>query len=173
MTQRHGRRRPRAFSIDFLENRTLLNAARPSSPTAEVRTDAAASSIHVTLKGSDLYSSSYEVGNGTVFIYDISANGHVAKLGRIHLQASSMSVVVGREVFISQGKGTLSDSHGDQESLTFSGTELYHSPKKPSFSLSGTVTGGSGRFANATGSLSATGTAPSAKTIQLSLTVPI
>ncbi len=175
MRGNHQRRR-HAFSIDFLEDRALLNAALPSAPTADVHTDT--SSLHVKLAGSNLYSSSHYTNGRLVMIYDINANGHVAKLGHVNLQGS-YSITFSDEIpgkhpgfvySISQGTGTLSDSHGDQVFLSYGGSDLIRN-KKGTFSLSGAVTGGSGSYAGATGSMHANGTAKSLEAIQLSLTL--
>jgi hypothetical protein len=179
MVRRHShRRRCRTFSFDFLESRALLNAAHPSAPTQEVRTDAAAPVLHVKLTGSNLYSSLYNIPGETVLVYDINAKGRVSKLGQFHFRASYSvapnvaAQVQGHAFSITQGSGTLGDSRGDQLFLSFSGTELYQK-RKNTYSLGGAVTGGSGLYANATGSLSANGRAPSPKTIQLALTLDL
>jgi hypothetical protein len=179
MIRRHRYRRAcHAFSIDFLESRALLNAALPSAPTAEIRTDAAASSLHVKLTGSDLYSSTYNLPGEMVLVYDVNAHGRVSKLGQVHLQASYSTdpdyaaVGPGHVFSIFQGTGTLRDSRGDQLFLTFSGSDIYQN-RKDTFSLNGAVIGGSGLYANATGSLSANGKAPTPKTIQLELTLDL
>jgi hypothetical protein len=165
MTSRYSRRRRRAAFIDFLEGRTLLNAAHPAPPTAEVRVTDAAGAIHLKLTGTNHYSSDYFLPTSDpssslqVMVYDINAQGRAAHLGRVRLQASyntASDSAAGFDAFqIWGGTGTLTDAYGDQLSLTFSG--LSSGGKKITVNLNGAITGGTGSFAGVSGTLSATG----------------
>lgn len=172
--------RRRSLSVDFLEGRALLNAGRPQAPAAEVRIADVAGPLQITLTGSNRYISDYFIPTSNPYnpvqasIYDINARGRAGKLGQFRLQASYNTGSDGADGYqafaIWQGTGTLSDSKGDQLSLTFSGVSA---PRRGKYlyNLTGAVVEGTGSFANTTGTLTATGRElPHAK-IQLHLTV--
>ncbi len=74
--------------------------------------------------------------------------------------------------------GSLTDAHGDQLFLSFTGTESNrrqaHSDRdKVTDSLHGQITGGTGQFAGATGSMGGTGAAKGRDGFSLNLTLDV
>jgi len=181
MIRGHDRRRCcRNFSLEWLEGRTLLNAAHPSATAAEVRRVDATGPLHIKFTGSNRYSSTISIPTSNplepveALVYVIDAQGRAARLGRVHLQASydtASNSAAGFHAFsIFNGTGTLTDAHGDQLSVTFSGTSQPRG-KNVLSTLNGAVSGGTGSFAGATGTLSATGRELPHGRIQLNVTV--
>jgi hypothetical protein len=180
------RRRARQIPYDVLEGRLLLSGDRPRGPAAEVRTDAAATSLRVKLNGTEFLQSLPIVNPGPniqyTSTYNVSAQGHVAKIGPVQFSGSYNLLVTYVDYKptsaypISQGTGILSDSRGDQLAATFAGTthnrRMPHSDKyEVTSSFTGEVTGLTGQYAGMTGSLSGTGRLKGRDGISLALTI--
>ena len=133
-------------------NRTLL----PSSAAAALLTLAvagattapAAASPRVPFKASDSGSAEVVGSSGDVIRTKDVGVGHGTHVGRYTLLgAETINVVTGA---ITEGSFTLTAANGDTLSGTYSGEAL---PGLTGYTVTGPVTGGTGRFAGVSGSL--------------------
>ena len=91
----------------------------------------------------------------------IEAEGEVLHCGRTTLNAENCSQVTSQQGgVIENGFGTLTSANGDKINLAYSGTYVFdtYPPTMGTFSLTGTIVGGTGRFEDATGSIDIGGT---------------
>jgi hypothetical protein len=153
--------RHQALRVETLESRDLMSAVGASAESAaELKRVAKAIGIHQvygSLEGQGTQKG--KPGRGTdTFL----AAGPEAPLGvgtfngkAKYTAALENNVVVGYD--LANGTGTLVDSSGDKLDIQFTGA-IYESGTTYAFSWSGTVDGGTHRFAKAAGSFEAYGT---------------
>ncbi len=153
--------RHQALRVETLESRDLMSAiAVADRPAAELKRVAKATGIHQvygSLEGQMVQAG--KPGQGTD---KFLAAGPEAPLGTGTFNGKSRyraalenGAIVGYDLV--NGTGTLVDSSGAKLDIQFTGA-IYESGPGYAFSWSGTVAGGSGRFAKASGSLQAYGT---------------
>ena len=182
------KRRPSHARFELLEGRLLLNAARPHAPAAEVRADAGTMVVKAKVSGTEFLSTPYTGTPTPTFQFPatfvVQAQGQAKKIGRVQLAGHFTALVSyinyrpGPVFPISQGVASLTDAHGDQLFLSFTGTESNrrqaHSDRdKVTDSLHGQITGGTGQFAGATGSMGGTGAAKGRDGFSLNLTLDV
>jgi hypothetical protein len=102
----------------------------------------------VPLKGMDTFSSVVIGGSGSVIYTADSGSGTATHLGLFTMAASE--VVDFASMTVRNGTFTLTAANGDTVSGTYSGTIL---PGLVGYHVSGPITGGTGRFAGATGAI--------------------
>jgi hypothetical protein len=182
------KRRPWHARLEVLEGRLLLNAARPHAPAAEVRAEAGTTVVKAKVSGTEFLSTPYTGIPTPTFQFPatfvVQAQGQAKKFGRVQLAGHYTALVSylnyrpGPIYPISQGLASLTDAHGDQLFMSFTGTESNrpqaHSDRsKVKDSLHGQITGGTGQFAGATGSMSATGTSKGRDGFSLNLALDV
>jgi hypothetical protein len=147
--RRYGNRR---FRFEILEARALLSAAGlPAHPAAEVAP--LARTHHETIKGS--FSGTVSVAQG---VASFKSSGTASVLGAATCDGSEFyTLEKHHSVKYTGGTATLTDSSGDTIDLSFTGTGHVKSTTDLTFSLKGSVSGGSGTYAGATGSFSGKG----------------
>ena len=92
---------------------------------------------------------------------NLEAEGEVLHCGRTTLNAANCSRVTSQQGGeIENGSATLTAANGDIIYVSYSGTFVFdtYPPTMGTFSISGTITGGTGRFEGATGSIDLGGT---------------
>ena len=149
------KRRARTFRLESLEDRSLLNAALPASPTAEVhalKTTVVTQTVQGTLKGA--FSASKHAAS-------LMGSGPLSVLGETEINGqykSTVNLKTGK-LTISGGTATLTFATGTLK-VKYTGSGQYANDEL-TFTLKGTVTGGTGAFKGATGTFTASnGTAP-------------
>jgi hypothetical protein len=161
---RYDRRRFPRDPFDRLEERTLLNGAFHRAPAAEVRSLAPSPLNHVKFKGSDnVNGNAFDSAGNPAEQFNIQATGRIKRMGTFQL-AGSFDVLdegtSGKTANISpidDGTATLTDSQGDQLRVSFGGTATYFLKKmSDTMSWSGTITGGTGAYQDATGTFMGT-----------------
>ena len=101
---------------------------------------------------------SCDPGWGTI---NLEAEGEVLHCGRTTLYAENCSQATSQQGGeIENGFSTLTAANGDQIYVAYSGTFVFdtYPPTMGTFSLTGTIIGGTGRFEGATGSIDIGGT---------------
>jgi hypothetical protein len=162
-------RRTSSFQCEALEDRCLLNAAIPASPTAEIH----------TLKKTVLIQTVQGTLNGTFAVKGLTVSlmgtGNLLNLGATIITGKFKLVVNSKTHVATVTLGTASLTSGaDKIKLSFTGSGR-DSSGVLSFSIKkGLITGGSGHFKAATGSFKASGTALElAGTFQINLTATV
>jgi hypothetical protein len=167
--------RPR---LEFLESRALLSViGAPAGSAAEVSI-LAKKPVHVqTIRGSLDGQGVVTAGNDVQGQESLTATGQAASLGTIafsgqlNYQANVASAV--HTVSYSNGSGTIT-AQGGQIFVSFAGSGKHRGPSSFSLSLHGSLKGGTGQFAGATGSLSGKGSLnDQAETFSLSFTLKL
>jgi hypothetical protein len=105
----------------------------------------------VPLTGKDTFSSTVIGGSGSVIYTADSGSGTATHLGRFTMTAGETV----DSMTVRNGTFTLAAANGDTVSGTYSGTIL---PGLVGYHVSGPITGGTGRFAGATGAIIFDGT---------------
>jgi hypothetical protein len=113
----------------------------------------AAAGDSVPLTGKDAFSSSVVGGSGTAIETVDTGSGTLAHLGQFTMAASETVELAASSV--SDGVFTLTAANGDTVQGTYSGTVL---PGLVGYHVTGPITGGTGRFAGATGTIVFDGT---------------
>jgi len=90
-----------------------------------------------------------------MFIQKVTGTGIASHLGESTFEAISRVTVSGQPPFTVTGQRTITAANGDQIFTTFSGTSTPMGPGINSTRLHDVVTGGTGRFKNASGSFEA------------------
>ena len=111
------------------------------------------SAKNVPLKGRDMFSSVVIGGSGSVIYTADSGSGTATHLGRFTMTATEAVDLA--SMTVRNGTFTLTAANRDTVSGTYSGTIL---PGLVGYHVSGPITGGSGRFAGATGEIIFDGT---------------
>jgi hypothetical protein len=102
----------------------------------------------VPFKATDTGAATVVGGSGTVIRTADTGSGHASHLGRFTLEAGeTIDLATGT---ITNGFYTMTAANGDSVTGTYSGQAL---PGLTGYEVSGPVTGGTGRFASATGFL--------------------
>lgn len=118
-----------------------------------VATGSAGAGDNVPLKGKDTFSSNVIGGSGTSIQTADNGSGTATHLGRYTMAASETVDLVAMTV--TNGVFTLTTANGDTVNGSYSGTIL---PGLAGYLVSGPITGGTGRFADATGTITFNGT---------------
>ncbi len=109
----------------------------------------------VPFKGS--YITSFVVVQGPPnIIQNVSGTGNVSPLGASTFEATANVTATATPPFVVTGKRTITASNGDQLFTTFTGTSTPVVNGMNGADLNETITGGTGRFANATGNFNTT-----------------
>ena len=160
--------RRRCFHCEALEDRSLLSAVAGLA-TADVQ-PLKAKTVTEVIQGTMTGSFRYSVAGVVTF----SCSGDLSKVGEAS-GSGHYSVALNSKTLKSKdtnGTATFIVSTGNWISVKFTGSgkeskgELVHS-------FTGTITGGSGQFAGATGSFSASSTAPVAYSGTFSMTLKL
>ena len=161
-------RRPRSFPLEPLEGRSLLSTIIPAlnSPATVESLNHQVPFVGIAT-GMDTSVTPITGGVATSF----SATGVATHFGRFTLVANDRDYSTSpTTLMIEDGVGTLTRTNGDQLALTYHGTGTIIGGTLVS-DVDITITGGTGRFAGATGSLvsdhSVTNLATGAETIPL------
>jgi len=154
----HKVRQSRRFRLELLESRELLSAVGlPAHQVADVsplaRTHREIIKGSLSGHGSVIPISTFQ---GTTFF---SASGTATVLGSATFEGSvAYAANKHRAVKYTLGAGTLADLSGDQLTVSFSGSGRDTGAADFNFLMKGHVTGGTGTFAGAAGSITAKGT---------------
>ncbi len=164
----------RSFRLESLEERSLLSVAMPSSVAALVQPMKAPKLVTSTLTGS--LTGTHQEGAGhlitTMTHGNLTVNGSTVILA-VSGPGEYKLTEVGHAAKwkISGGTATFTDSAGDSLKTTFTGSAQATSLFTSSFSIKGKVTGGSGVFKGATGTLSASGVSDLDGTLRENITL--
>jgi len=154
--------RNRALRLEALEQRELLSTAvahaRPAIEVSPLARKLGGEIINGWLVGQGVWTPRAKFqGKNT-----ITASGPATPIGAVTFNGSTAykaavqdHAIVGYN--LENGVGTLTDSSGDRLNIHFTGV-LYENGTSYAFSWTGTVNGGTGQFARATGNFSAWGT---------------
>ena len=147
-------KRTRSFHCEALEDRSLLNAAIPASPKAEIHTLKQTSVIQ-TIQGS--LSGPYSGENQQV---TTSGKGTLTVIGPVTMtgQYRTKLNLKTHSLTMTGGTGTMTNGT-DSVSVKFTGSGKIGNGEI-TFTMKGTITGGTGHYKGATGSFSSYGTAP-------------
>ena len=146
-------RRAGSFQFEALEDRSLLNAAIPASPTAQIQTlKKTALPQHIQGPLSGTFSE-------TNHLVSLSGKGSLLVLGETNLtgQYKTSLNLKTLKLTITGGTATLA-SGANTINVKYTGSGKYANGLITS-TMKGSITGGSGAFKGATGSFSASGTA--------------
>lgn len=113
----------------------------------------AAAGDHVPLKGHDTFSAAVVGGSGSIVETSDRGSGTVTHMGSFTMVASETVDLAAMTV--TNGRFTLTAANGDTVNGTYSGTIL---PGLVGYLVAGPITGGTGRFAGATGEIVFDGT---------------
>jgi hypothetical protein len=161
-TSRQTRRssRPR---LEIMESRALLSAVgHPAVPAADVSILAKKTTVHVLNSKGSLSGYAIQTSGSDLQGHEsLNASGQGSSLGAItfsgqeNFKATITSKV--HKVSYTSGKGTLT-APGGEILVSFTGLGNPHTnPDRFALTLQGSVTGGTGKFAHATGSFSGQG----------------
>jgi hypothetical protein len=134
-------------------NRLLSGAGLLALAAATVTVGVAAAGNQVPLKARDSGSFAVVAAAGTVIQTSDTASGEGTQLGRYTMVAGERIDLVSGE--ITQGYFTITAANGDTLTGTYSGKAL---GGLTGYDVSGPITGGTGRFAGATGTIVFNGT---------------
>jgi len=152
-------RRASSFQFETLEDRSLLNAAIPASPTAQVHALKAVvltQTVQGTLTGT-FAAQDHTVSTSGNGILSSSHPGTVVGATAMTGQYKTSLNIKTLKLTITGGTATLTSGVGTIN-VKYTGSGKY--ANELTFTLKGTITGGTGQFKGATGTFSGTGTAP-------------
>ncbi len=153
----HKRLRSRRFRLELLESRELLSViGLPDHPAAAISPLAKPKGETITgnLSGrATLHPTTFTQGTTTY-----TATGNTTVLGPTTL-SGSVAYSTNKHFVITYTKGTatLTDLSGDQIKVSYTGKGHVLSPFESSFTVKGSVIGGTGTFTKAVGKFNATG----------------
>ena len=153
--------RNRALRLETLEQRELLSTAvahiRPAVEVSPLAKKAVGQIINGWLVGQGVWTPRGPFrGKNTLAASGPATIGAVNFTGSLaYTAARQNNVIVGYN--LTNGVGTFTNSNGEKVYVHFTGA-LYESGTDYAFSWTGTVNGGTGQFARATGNFSAWGT---------------
>ncbi len=154
--------RNRTLRLEALEQRELMSTAvahiRPAAEVSPLAKKAVGGIINGWLVGVGVWTprGPYQGKNTLAASGPASSIGAVTFNGSVAFKAAQQNkVTIGYN--LENGVGTLTDSSGQKLNIHFTGA-LYESGTAYAFSWTGTVAGGTGKFARATGKFSAWGT---------------
>jgi len=158
---RNNRNGRRAFRLETLEGRELLSVARPLGLVAEV---AKTSLVHPALiKGRVVGFQApagqyYQVPPGYA---SFSGHGSATALGYVNLGSQHVATptnAAGTLFDLTNGSAIVTSQPGEQIFVAYTGAATVPNRAKSTFTLQGTITGGTGRFDGVTGTFTASGT---------------
>ena len=147
----------RSLRLEFLEDRNLLSVVTPKGITAEV---VRAEATPVTTITGHLQGLPATAGLYTPTLpgrHSYSGHGTARPLGNALFSAQEVETTSGSTVSITHGSAQLYDYKGDELFVVYTGTGRTARHKPTAISLTGSVTSGTHRFLNETGTFSATG----------------
>jgi len=159
-------KRRQTFRLEFLEGRELLSVAQPAAlreliQAARVATPAPITAIMGRAVGFPASAGEFFQPNPGYVSY--SGHGSAQPLGYVnfginHLQTKTAINASGTTFSLSNGSALLGTKKNETIFIAYTGTAVSPTRGIPRFNLAGTITGGTGRFAGATGTFSAAGT---------------
>jgi hypothetical protein len=149
MMTRRDRSTRHVYSLETLEGRALMSALTAvPAPPAEVAPLAHRLPFSGTTVGSFQADPVTTTG---VFSVTTTSSGHLSHLGKVTLTTHDTTIFTSPTSYIViNGTGTFTADDGDQISLTYTGSAVVSSGESMD-TLNFVVTGGTGRFAHATG----------------------
>jgi hypothetical protein len=171
-------KRPRRPCLETLESRELLSViGAPAHSSAEVSILAKKPPKVQTIKGSLNGQAMVTSGNDLSGHESLTGTGSATPVGAISFSGhvNYLFKVTGsvHTVTYSKGGGSI-NAPGGQLFVSFSGSGKHTGPSKFSLLLHGTVTGGTGQYAHATGSFTGQGNIDDrAQTFSLSFTLKV
>lgn len=155
-TARERAKERRNLRLEFLEERNLLSVVTPHAVAAEVATTTKITTILTHVQGLPAAAGLYTQTLPGYQSY--SGHGSSSQIGRVLFSAQQVETTTGTTVAITNGNGQMYDYKGDELFIAYSGTATTAAHKLTTISLTGTVTSGTRRFLNETGTFTATGT---------------
>ncbi len=158
MTSRQ--RSGRAVNLEFLEDRALLSAAAVTHPAALVASAAAPKAPAVIQGNLTGLAQPYINAKAPAYNTVITASGNASgRAGLVSLVAYQKSGISGATALITNGRAVINIPGAGKTLLTVTYTGQGHateSKTSQTLSLTGTITGGGGAYAGATGTFKAT-----------------
>jgi hypothetical protein len=142
--------------LDSLERREMLSVVKPAAIVAAATSSQAVTTITGHIVGFPATAGVYV----RTLLASYSGHGHATPLGYVNWgsqQLNSATNAAGTAFSITKGTGLVSDAAGAQVFFKYTGDATIVG-KITSFNLMGTITSGTGPFANAGGTMSAFGT---------------
>jgi hypothetical protein len=153
------RKTRRTFRLEALEGRQLLSVASARAIAAEVASAATPiTAITGRIQGqtapSPLYFKKPAIFNG------FSGHAYTKQVGYIEFGGMDVpggTITTGNTVSITLGSGLFTDKRGEKIYVSYSGTETLSTPTSGTFTVTGNITSGTGRFNGITGAFAASG----------------
>ncbi len=146
----------RSLRLEFLEDRKLLSTATPHGIAAEVAKTKTITSFSGHIQGGPASSGLYMTTSPGY--HSFSGVGSSRAVGNLLFSAQEMINISGSTASITNGRALFTTYKGDNLFVSFTGTGTIATHRPTRFTLTGTVTGGNGRFHDETGTFAATGT---------------
>ena len=176
--RRDGKRRRPAFQTEFLEARELLSVAKPAALTETIHAAAVPAKFQM-IKGrvGGTPASAGLFFQAPAGFTSYSGHGTASPLGFItygnsQLQTLSSTTATSRTFAITFGSATIGTRKNETFFISYTGTAVAARSGKTTFTLTGVITGGTGRFSGVTGTFSATGSVAGVKTVTSFVLVP-
>jgi hypothetical protein len=162
MSTTNGRSRDRRdVRLEYLEDRNLLSVIKPHGIAAEVVRASATTitSIVGRVVGSPAPYGLLAAARPGDVAY--SSHGTAAPVGFVYMGFEHVQTVDATNpaiLHLTNGSAVLTTIKGDQITIAYTGTDMLPASGPSTFTLTGKVTGGTGRFNAVTGDFAATGT---------------
>ena len=164
-------KRRRKFRLEFLEGRELLSVAQPAAQRETIHAAAVTTPASIPVIMGHLVG--FPASAGTFFqpppgFSSFSGHGSASPIGFVtfgnnHVQTRTGTNAAGTTYSLTNGSALLGTKKNETIFIVYTGTAVSPTRGHIRFNLSGTITGGNGRFDGVTGTFAAAGSVSSGR----------